>query len=72
MKGGRGDAARIWHCLDASLEKLREARLGLEEAGREDLVEHLEELLEKTEFGQAEAEREVATLLGDGREESRW
>ena len=60
MKGGRGDAARTWHGLDASLEKLREARPGLEEAGRDDLVEYLEELMEKTESGRAEAEREVS------------
>ena len=72
MKGSDRDAARTWHGLDSSLEKLREAVPGFEEAGREDLLEHLEELMEKAEAGRAEAESEVTRLLGDRRRKTPW
>lgn len=66
MRRGGGDAARAWHGLDHALATLREARKGYEEAGRDDLVEDLEELLGKTGSGRGEAGREVARLLEGG------
>ena len=66
MKGNGVDAARAWHGLDRALAALHEARIGYGEAGREDLVECLAELLEKTELGREQAKGEVAENITGG------
>ena len=69
MEGRKIDPARTWHGLDSSLEKLREALPGFEEAGRDDLLECLEELIDETSASREKAEREVAGTFEDGPEE---
>ncbi len=66
MERSREDAVRIWHGLDLSLQKLHEALPGFQEAGREDLVECLEELINEAAAGRGEVEQEVLDDLEGG------
>lgn len=62
-----GDAACAWHAFDRALVRLCEARDDLEKAGRDELVEPLEEIIDAVEVDLAEAESAVSELLaGEG------
>ena len=67
-----GDAACAWHALDIALRLLCEARNALQEAGLDDHVTTVQELIEALEIVYGEAEAELTEVLLDGRDEARW
>lgn len=58
-----GDAACVWHCLDAVLLKTREARDTLEENGLDGLAEEFRTVVDVLEEAYAEAEDELAKVF---------
>lgn len=58
-----GDAACVWHALDAALQKLCEARDDLEAAGCDALAEEAQELIDAVEEAYAEAEEKLTKAV---------
>lgn len=69
--GAVGGAACVWHVLGAALEKLCEARGLVAEAGLEERVDELQEVIDALEIAYAEAESELTEVLLDDREKAR-